>query len=493
MTQKNLYGGRELDLKKHDLHIPISDSHLIRIQQLCLCMVALAELLFFAFGALFSLRIVFYRLVSLASTVLFCLASFLQLCRAKAPYPFRLSLLMAFWYMILCSLHRTDLSFAGDSPGLFLCVYLMALPFARCTQDEDSQSGLKIMEVLFISVSLIWVLYGLLLMLNCLPVPLQRCVAWDGARLQATLHPNVCARVFFVGIAFCLCLYFQANTRWMRILSLFSAVLIYAALSLTNSRSAIFSVCILMAGTVFFLLRRGSQQRLLLRSIAALGVFCLLFLIYQGLFSWNAERLLRQSAVLESSSAAVESAGGKTSHSETDLQKTSHAAKTNSASHPHVPSETAPIYNPQGSFLDDLSTLNNRTMIWYTALEGIGEQPIILLFGTDHPGALVEKLGVEHSHNAWLEVLLRLGLPGFLMSLVFTVQAFQSAFRLLYHQTELQKKILAMLVLCLLLCSTVEPSLFFSSVTWHFQNFLFFLLLGYLRLWEKQISPALEP
>lgn len=490
------------DLKKQPLHIPISDLYLMRIQQLCLCMTAFAELLYFIFGSLFSLRIVFYRLAALASTGLFSLATLPQMRRNKTPYPFRLAPLMALWFGIVCILHRTDLTFTGDSLGLFLCVYLVALPFAQITRDENRKTGLKIMGLLFVSVSLIWTVYGVLLILDRLPAPLQGCVAWDGVRLQATLHPNVCARVFLIGIAFCVCLCLQARTKWMRGLSLAFTALIFAALSLTNSRSAILAACMLVAGTVFFLIHRGGRKRLVAGCAAALGVCCLLFLTYQFLFSWNTERLISQWSVSQSSARETHGAVSRDADlqvsllSETDVQKFSNSTAPIQAngnpvpvllSEPGEPEEFTNVYNPQGTFLEDLFTLNNRTGIWHAALEGIRETPSILLFGTDNPGSVVEKAGVEHSHNAWLEVLLRLGLPGLLLSLIFTAQALQSSLLLLCSQVEIWKKTLALLTLCLLLCSLVEPSLFFSKVTWHFQNYLFFLLLGYLRLWYKQI------
>ena len=111
------------------------------------------------------------------------------------------------------------------------------------------------------------------------------------------------------------------------------------------------------------------------------------------------------------------------------------------------------------------------------------------MWGTGNIEEIVGQAGGKHAHNAWLQILLRLGLPGLFISLFFTAQAiWSSACLLLHYQVSLWKKIIAMLMLCLLISAMLEPSLFFTDEMWHAPDFMFFLCLGYTVQWKKQLS-----
>ena len=79
---------------------------------------------------------------------------------------------------------------------------------------------------------------------------------------------------------------------------------------------------------------------------------------------------------------------------------------------------------------------------------------------------------------------MRMGFPGLVMALVFTVlSGFSAAKLLLSSGTELWKKIVAMLAMCVMASGFLEPYLFITNVYYHVTDFTFFFLTGYLDFW----------
>ena len=94
---------------------------------------------------------------------------------------------------------------------------------------------------------------------------------------------------------------------------------------------------------------------------------------------------------------------------------------------------------------------------------------------------------VVHAHNSWMEALLRMGIPGLVISLIFTVlSAFCAAKLLLSPKTVLWKKVIAMLTMCVMATGFLEPYLFITNVYYHVTDFLFFFLTGYLDFWSNR-------
>ena len=82
-----------------------------------------------------------------------------------------------------------------------------------------------------------------------------------------------------------------------------------------------------------------------------------------------------------------------------------------------------------------------------------------------------------------------LGLPGFLLVLLFSWNATWSSLRLLWDtDTGMFRKNIALLTLATMVAALLEPCLFITYQEWSFSDFFFFLCLGYLTLWSKQIS-----
>ena len=117
------------------------------------------------------------------------------------------------------------------------------------------------------------------------------------------------------------------------------------------------------------------------------------------------------------------------------------------------------------------------------------KEPAILLRGGEYGKIQLELFASNHSHNAWLETLLRLGLPGLLLSLVFSWKALCSSLCILGRPESGQwKKNIALLTLALMITSMVEPFLFITTAGTNYFDFIFFLCLGYLTLWSRELK-----
>ena len=92
---------------------------------------------------------------------------------------------------------------------------------------------------------------------------------------------------------------------------------------------------------------------------------------------------------------------------------------------------------------------------------------------------------LEHTHNSWVEVLFRLGLPGLFVALILTAVAVWGAVSLLLRNQDMCKTCIALLVLCMLASGMLEPFFFVGNPACHFLDFILFLLIGYITQWRK--------
>lgn len=377
-----------------------------------------------------------------------------------------LGAVLALWYAVVQSYH---LYISGQSrePGPFLAVVLLALPFAAVSDDGTRRRGLTIAGGFCLLGALILALFTGLLAIGGMPHPLDSLVYWDGARLVAMWHPNITANIFLTAMGFCF--YFAAMTprRSRKALFLALSAMFFLLLCLTNSRTGAICACLLVAGAVFCLIWKGGLPRFLLGAVAGLAALALLFTLYQAVFSLHEDRMI-QSYLQE------QTASGTTPDLIVDDQSGQVGLHTEAS---------------QNSIRDDLGTLNSRTSIWRTALQSIRQDPQILVRGTPDIGALLKiqhSWNPTHTHNSWLEILMGLGLPGLLGAMIFTALALWHGLRILFFGGHsLPRKIIAVLVLCLLVSGVPENYLFLGPRDYQWANFLFFLCLGYLIRWQK--------
>lgn len=234
----------------------------------------------------------------------------------------------------------------------------------------------------------------------------------------------------------------------------------------------------------FFLICSRSSHAIPIAILTASIIILSLFPVSQFLFQQNSNRLntAASSKVLVPEPLVIQQIDSPPKTQPpiiTNLSNTTH--NTSQIPTPvHFSSSTIGS-SPQGSLIQDAASLNNRTLIWSGVFRAIHNNPMLLLFGCSNTTETISILGAKHSHNAWLEVLLRLGIPGFLLSLCFTVFSIYTALSLLFsRKSSLWIRIISMLVLALLVSGFLEPALFFTKADWHSHDFAFFLCLGYL-------------
>mgnify|MGYP003307112957 CR=1 FL=1 len=363
------------------------------------------------------------------------------------------------WFVVVQIIHR--LSGMDTHPiGTVFFVYLMAFPFASVTEDKESL-GLKWIGGMFLTASLVLVAYGGVLLADLVPESLGQFIFWDGARLHVFWHPNISACFFMLGIGFAAAFLVRTKRLLWKLLLLASIILQMALMAMTNCRTTLLLTGA-MLGAILFLailqrfrpkLPRKSGKRniqiILLCLVLVLTILAGFFLVAGKLYQRNNDRLLEEAAV--------------------DVLETD---------------------NPQNSLTEDMRTLNGRIPIWKAAFSAIRDNKRLALFGTEYSGTVISvynSFEVVHGHNAWVESLLRLGLPGLLLSLAFTALAVASAAKLVLNPgAELWKKILAVLTMCLMATGFLEPYLFITNVYYHVTDFAFFFLTGYLDHWANQ-------
>lgn len=362
-----------------------------------------------------------------------------------------LGILAVVWFLILELLRRSN-QLLGLSIPQFLPVYLIALPFAAMTEDSRRQAGIRIAAGMYLAAAAYLVVWSfILLAVGEAPASLRSIILWSEDRLRVVHHPNILSRIFMIAI--CLNMGFLERTKKpvVRGTLLVFTGLLFACLALTNSRACILVTALVLGANVFLRMRKDSWKRLIVALAAAAALTAVAFLTANTLFRWNSDRLFQGAAVITSSAA--------------------------------------PPPAPQGSWLADMPTLNNRTLIWYSELQKIQNDPWILLRGTDTTRIQVGFFEAPHSHNAWLEALMMLGLPGLLLSLVFSWRAGWASLRILLHsETGLWKKNISMMILAMMVTSVLEPFLFATNTTNHFFDFIFFLCLGYITLWSRELK-----
>ena len=392
------------------------------------------------------------------------------------------------WFVLVQFVHK--LSGMDTQPlATFFFIYLMAFPFASISEDH-SNAGIKWIGGMFLTASLILVGYTGILLLELVPDALSQYLYWDGARMRVFWHPNVSACFFMLGIAFAAAFLVQSRKIVVKVLLAVAIVLQFASMALTNCRTTLLLTSALFGGILFFKIFKGNWKQLILGLLAALIVFVGAFKISGSIYQWHNERLIDKK--YEEMLAAAES-------EEIPAETETVPEETLAAPEENVPTEQPAVINKedivlvsansQKSLAHDLRTFNSRTRIWKSALNAVKDSKILALFGTEYVGLVLSSYfggELHHAHNSWLEALMRLGIPGLLMSLVFTALAVWSAVKLVFNQSvELWKKIVAMLTVCLLGAGFLEPYLFITNVYYHVTDFAFFFLTGYLDSWAN--------
>ena len=377
------------------------------------------------------------------------------------------------WFVLVQIIHK--LSGIDTHPiGTVFFVYLMAFPFASVSEDRENL-GLGWIGGMFLTASLVLVGYAVIMLLDLVPSVWAEYLYWDGARLHVFWHPNISACFFMLGIGFAAMFMTRSGKRWVKALLAVTIAVQFVAMALTNCRTTLLMTGALLGGILFFgICGKGGWKRIVLGLLAAALVLVGSFKISSAMYQANNDRIVAN--ILEQ----------EMQQEDTSEKEVIEAITSNNLEGDTIIRGA----NGQGTLANDMRTLNGRTNIWKAVLSAVMDSKALMLFGTEYAGTVISAYGpydVVHSHNAWLESLMRTGLPGLLLSLVFTVLSAWSAAKLLLNRSvELWKKIVAMMTMCLMATGFLEPYLFITNVYYHVTDFAFFFLTGYLDYWTNR-------
>jgi len=308
-------------------------------------------------------------------------------------------------------------------------------------KDAKKQFYLKWFAVLYSCISIVNLLGCYLLLLGVGTNILPCRFSFYKTRLSIGPHPNITAVFFSISIGMLVFLLFEAKKVATKV-SLFLLICAYFPLLwLTNSRTSAVLMILFTMGMVFMAcvdkLPKIDAKRAIILVFALCAMAAFLLGLYSVVFANHRDALL------------------ETSNADVDLQK---------------------------SFWDSLASFNGRTEIWESAFDIIFDSWENFLFGTGDP------IYFTHAHNAWIECFLRQGVFCFALSIYYTIRAVKAAIVILFSKkakSTMAQKSVAMLLLVLLVVNTMEPYAFVNIVL--LANFVFFLLLGYVMAWEKEL------
>ena len=378
---------------------------------------------------------------------------------------FALSGVMVLWYVMAQTNHL--LNDMGTSPfGNFAVVYLLAFPFAAAAEDGGRSKGLKWIGGCYVAYSVLMVLFAGLLMLDIVPEALAENVRWDGARIAIFSHPNGGACILLLSIGFTMYFITQAEKRWQRMLLVVLMLLQMFVQILTNSRTSMLLTCALIGGTIFFTIWNGKLARFLIGVVIVLAVIVVLFSVFSDIFEEHKEEQIER--------ILLEGGDSENQHLVYDEATGTYIL-------------VGEMVAAQGELAEDMKTLNSRTLIWGAAIETLHDNPAVKRWGTEYVSAEISyRFGSEivNAHNSWIQILLELGLPGLILAAAYTLVALWNIWILVWREVDIGKKIIAMLVICIIAASVLEVYIFTAESGNAFSNFAFFLCTGYLIQWN---------
>ncbi len=407
---------------------------------------------------------------------------------ALAKRSLLLSVIAILWFAAVQQRHQLE-QMGTDSLSLFSVVYLLAFPFAAVAANQAKRTGIKRLGEIYIAGAICLVLCAVLLLLDIVPEMLNSRIRWDGTRLNALWHPNIVACLFMIGIGFTAYFLVLAEHKRKKILLFLLAAIQFWGLSLTHCRTAVILTCALCGGAVFLVRFCHSRKHFLANAALALAVMAALFFLSQELFDFHTEQLMSKTLQQQVSQQEESTPLNPDNIQPTVPAEASPTIAAESGSPESAANEAAPNVSdsPQGSLLEDIWTLNNRTLTWKAAFTAMLDNPAIRIWGTKNVRAEItyrSGLPVAHTHNSWIQVSMELGIPGLLISLIYTgIAMFRSAWILFSSKFSPAKKVIAILVLCIMAAGFLEPYLFIGGLSTVFANFAFFFLTGYLDFW----------
>lgn len=332
--------------------------------------------------------------------------------------------------------------------------YLLAFPFAFGADDVEKKRGLKWAAGIYFGAMTVLVVVGIMAVVLDQSIYLPfvennhfRLSPWE-KRLYGPKHPITTAALFSTALMLGFWLMYTIRKRWIIIPGILMCLCLYTGIGLTVSRTIMVQValCSGFVGVAFVMHRKA--PKVWMKVLACAVAFILL--VAAGYFGFS----ITNNAV---------------------GQMTFPAAAAETVENNVVASRP---------LLEDLATLTGRTGIYKGFLTMLKENPRVLFFGTLEAESskmlnLYSPFYVDHAHNAYLQVILFMGLPGALIAIYLVIRALWLSFKVVFLQkSTFADKLLAAFTVSLLVITITEPYPFTTSIPLY--NFLFFLIFGYL-------------
>ncbi len=256
-------------------------------------------------------------------------------------------------------------------------------------------------------------------------------ISFYEGRLWIDNHPNRSAPAQAIAVILVGYLLARSKKRWHRVAWVFCGVLCYIPLALTVSRTGIIGAGLALGFEVYLALREVLKPRMKAVLRVALGVLaaCITIVaVYEG-----AELVGRANNTYL---ARVEAAAAQEAALEAPAATPEESTALPSATAEPTEGEIAATEVVERD-LSDADSFNGRTDIWRGVLNGVLENPKILLFGTG-PSVASEIMSpyfpanspIGYFHNSLVAVLVCFGVVGLLLTLAFLALVAVSAVKL---------------------------------------------------------------
>lgn len=390
----------------------------------------------------------------------------LSLCRKGDKGMLWLGGAMVGWFVlsrVLLDEHYLETS--QEALGHFVAAYLVALPFAQVWDQEGRRRGLGLMCLLCAAMTslLAWLGVGAVMTGRDISLPaLGRCFYVAGGRLYVLGYPNLGACAFLLGLICTAYLALTLRRKWLIPLWLLMAVGLWTGIAFTVSRTVMIQCALFAAGAVFLLIWRSPLRPAWLRVLAGLAAAAVVLALGYQSFTWIVKGASQFGA------------------------QAAETVQTGAAEIASRPLER------------DLQTMTGRTGAFKGFFDLIRHRPKVLALGVLNKDLVVELnryiphqvlAAYYHTHNAFLQTTLHLGLPGLAMALWLTFLCLRSAVRILLlaprGRVSAAEGLMPLACLVLLVGTISEVYLFTDCFS--ICNYMFLLFLGYALQTEKRL------
>jgi len=291
-------------------------------------------------------------------------------------------------------------------------------------------------------------------------------------------NPNVVSSWFLIGFYSLFFLFFnvKGKMRLCRILIVPALIANYLALSLTYSRNAMLGFSVCTAIFAMMLALKYLPARKIWQKSAMIIIIAVVFI------PLNYKSFDASTAFLGKISGIVPVEESVEISDETLAQENVSSAQSTA------------IFEDPRDLSKSVSTMSSRIPIWKSIFYTIRKDPLRLIRGCGYLNAMEipnEILPKEYAnmHNSYVQAILVTGLPGFLLTIAFTIIMLIHMIKLFFSMAEgadFAVKSLILAVAALLMYGLLEALLFYVT---DFRGQYFYLVAGAVVAWSKELSP----